>query len=108
MFHSFTKNQPGSSFKGLVMFAALFTFLLCMQCTKLPEEIDNDCFANISILQWNCRSKCYIDYLVHFLQSCKHRYDVVALQSLNCFKKDLPRLDGFFNPPVTESIKHQD
>ena len=53
----------------------------------------------LKILQWNCRSiNSSIDELRQFLHEKPHQ--VLCLQSLNCQKHKLPKLDGFYFPPI--------
>lgn len=59
---------------------------------------------NLKCLQWNCRSKNNLDYLKSFLS--KNEYHVIALQSLNCKRSQLPKLEGFFYPPVIDFNVH--
>lgn len=56
---------------------------------------------NLRIMQWNCRSiNTTISYLKDFLynESC----DILALQSTNVHYSKLPKLDGFYYPPVID------
>lgn len=56
---------------------------------------------NLNILQWNCRSAGpTFQYLEHFLKDSKKH--VLAIQSLNTQKQKLPKLDGYYYPPVTQ------
>lgn len=54
---------------------------------------------HLSIFQWNCRAiqnKGHV--LSNFLR--QHIFHVVLLQSLNCTAFQLPKLDGYYYPPV--------
>lgn len=55
----------------------------------------------VSFLQWNCRSlNSNADLLRQYL--CEHKYDVLVLQSLNVERNNVPKLDGFFYPPIRQ------
>jgi ribonuclease HI/exonuclease III len=56
----------------------------------------------LSLLQWNCRSiqnKTHV--LANFLK--EHFFHVLLLQSLNCSFFQLPKLDGYYYPPVCDT-----
>ena len=58
-----------------------------------------DKIRNLKILQWNCRSiSRNLPYLIDYLS--KGSYAILCLQSLNCHYSKLPKLDGFYYPPV--------
>ena len=63
--------------------------------------VDGRDSQTLSILQWNCRSITgKIPFLLDYMQS-HSRADVLMLQSLNVQSRSLPRLDGYYYPPVT-------
>ena len=89
--------------KFLFHFIIILCFLPFMESnnhTKNERSGDSNQFC---LLQWNCRSRCNFDYLVQFLKD--KRYQVICLQSLNCYKKDLPKLEGYFYPPVIDETE---
>ena len=56
----------------------------------------------LSILQWNCRSiitnlSCFSQYVSN------NDHHVLSLQSLNVKKNKLPKLKGYFFPPIINS-----
>ena len=54
--------------------------------------------SKLTVLQWNCRSLTKnLEYLIHYLS--ENSVDIVCVQQLK--KRDLPRLDGFYFPPVS-------
>jgi ribonuclease HI len=59
---------------------------------------------HISIFQWNCRAiQNKVPVLSNFFK--QHFFHVVLLQSLNCTAFQLPKLDGFYYPPVFQAEK---
>ena len=52
---------------------------------------------NLVVLEWNCRS--YLDYLTHYLS--QHSVHVLCVQSPACHRGDLPKIDGYYYPPVS-------
>ena len=56
---------------------------------------------NFKLMQWNSRSikQNEADLIEHL---AKTRPDVLALQSPNCSKFDLPFLEGYYYPPITD------
>ena len=56
---------------------------------------------NIKIIQWNTRSIRSIETdLTEFL--AKSKPDVLVFQSPNCSIGELPSLDGYYYPPITD------
>ena len=57
---------------------------------------------NLTLFQWNCRSieKNKDQFIQHLVD---RKYDIISLQSLNVQKERLPRLSGYYYPPVYNS-----
>ena len=54
---------------------------------------------SIKLLQWNCRSiTANLDHLQQYL--CENLFHVLCLQSLNCHFSKLPKVDGYYFPPI--------
>ena len=52
------------------------------------------------VLQWNCRSlNRNVDYLVHYIS--QNQVDILCVQSPCCRRGDLPKIDGYYYPPVS-------
>jgi ribonuclease HI/exonuclease III len=59
----------------------------------------------LSVIQWNCRSVTgKVPFLTDYLRD-HPQTDLLLLQSLGVEPRALPRLDGFFFPPVTSCEK---
>eukprot|EP00745_Piridium_sociabile_P040864 TRINITY_DN7953_c0_g1_i4.p1 TRINITY_DN7953_c0_g1~~TRINITY_DN7953_c0_g1_i4.p1 ORF type:complete len:1264 (+),score=154.07 TRINITY_DN7953_c0_g1_i4:321-4112(+) len=55
--------------------------------------------GKVNILQWNCRSiKRNLPYLINYLS--KNKLDILCMQSLGCASGDLPKIGGYYYPPV--------
>ena len=63
---------------------------------------------NITIFQWNCRAiSKRIDYFTQYLS--KEDHHILLLQSLFCSRSKLPKLPGYYYPPLIDhltSTKH--
>ena len=58
----------------------------------------------LNIMQWNCRSLVTnLHYLKDYVKNQSPQ--IVSLQSLNVRQNKLPKLEGYFYPPVTQFIK---
>ena len=58
-----------------------------------------------SIFQWNCRTiSSNISYLKQYVSTEQHH--ILALQSLNVNRFKLPKLDGYFFPPILQYSKN--
>ena len=69
---------------------------------KIPTKGQS---KHISIFQWNCRAiKGKIPFLLNFLQ-IHTLIDVIMLQSLNASFHSLPKLEGYYYPPVVSEEK---
>ena len=56
---------------------------------------------NMKIMQWNTRSiRSNEADLTEFL--AKNKPDILVFQSPNCSTGDLPSLDGYYYPPITD------
>ena len=56
----------------------------------------------LKILQWNCRSISTNLYeLIQHLST--HRYQVLALQSLNVIEQKLPKFQNYYYPPIYQT-----
>ena len=50
-------------------------------------------------MQWNCRA--VKSNAAQLIQHISHvDYEILSLQSLHCRPGDLPRLEGYYYPPV--------
>ena len=50
-------------------------------------------------MQWNCRA--VKSNAAQLIQHISHvDYEILSLQSLHCLPGDLPRLEGYYYPPV--------
>ena len=58
----------------------------------------------LSILQWNSRSlRRNLPFLKHHIT--QNNYDILCIQSPNCFSPNLPKLEGYYYPPVRSSFR---
>ena len=54
---------------------------------------------SLKILQWNCRSLIKnLPYLINHISGGD--YAILCLQSPNCYFKNLPKIEGYYYPPV--------
>ena len=54
---------------------------------------------SLKIMQWNCRA--VKSNAAQLIQHISHvDYEIMSLQSLHCRPGDLPRLEGYYYPPV--------
>ena len=77
-----------------------------MQTTVLTLP-SNVTFNRFTVCQWNCRSiNTNLDQLVQHVS--RHQFEVVCLQSLACPPGNLPRLEGYYYPPVVGPVSPRD
>ena len=82
----------------------IFECLFCnchLVCNMNERTYTPDSLDGIKILQWNSRSiASNLLSFEHFI-SCES-YSILALQSLNVDRKKMPKLNGYYFPPICE------
>ena len=69
----------------------------------LPSNVT---FNRFTVCQWNCSINTNLDQLVQHVS--RHQFEVVCLQSLACPPGNLPRLEGYYYPPVVGPVSPRD
>lgn len=101
MIYSFCKHTININVSRFHFFPCLIIIIICwLSLLSTSCGMTNQSTDKLQCLQWNCRSKNNFDYLKDFLVC--NSFHVIALQSLNCKRSVLPKLDGYFFPPVID------
>lgn len=89
---------------GVRIMSVMVVFHLIVTGLLAAPEMDKE---KLRILQWNCRS---LNSNLHYLiQKLNHTvYQILCIQSPNCLRRKLPKIEGYYYPPVTEEIKNSD
>ena len=61
--------------------------------------------SNITFFQWNARS-IWTNLLAFENHISENNYAIIALQSLNVEKRRMPKLEGYFYPPLCNCYEH--
>lgn len=89
----------------LVLTVVLLCLHGCLFALAMERNDPVDKQVKLTILQWNCRSvNLNLHYLIQHIN--QNGCQVICLQSPNCSFKQLPKIEGYFYPPVTERINN--